>query len=244
SLLETGNHSDFVITCQDETFNVHKAIVCPQSDFFEKALTFAAGKEAEDCNVNLPSEDSAIVRLLVQYFYKADYDPVCPPTGDLIPGSISPVQSVQHSCTGTGCYSYSCCKSYVCPHHCCGIDCSYDCVEFICSRCGQAPKGNAEQLLTHVKLYEVADKYGVTGLKDLSADKFRRALLKFWNNAEFPIAAHYACSTTPDSDMGLRSHIEKTILAHPKLLSKPEIEDMLKKFPNLAFRMLKEEKKV
>ncbi|KAL5439812.1 hypothetical protein PMIN05_005128 [Paraphaeosphaeria minitans] len=43
-LLETGNHSDFEITCQNETFKVHKAIVCPQSKSFEKALTFAAGK--------------------------------------------------------------------------------------------------------------------------------------------------------------------------------------------------------
>lgn len=28
TLLETGKHSDFVIVCGDDTYNVHKSIVC------------------------------------------------------------------------------------------------------------------------------------------------------------------------------------------------------------------------
>jgi hypothetical protein len=40
SLLATGEFSDFVITCGDKTWNVHKAIVCTQSDVFAAASKF------------------------------------------------------------------------------------------------------------------------------------------------------------------------------------------------------------
>lgn len=37
-MLETGDHSDLVLRCTDgKIFNVHKAIVCAQSDFFSRA---------------------------------------------------------------------------------------------------------------------------------------------------------------------------------------------------------------
>jgi hypothetical protein len=39
-LLETGEFSDFVITCGDKTWKVHKAIVCSQSDVFGAATRF------------------------------------------------------------------------------------------------------------------------------------------------------------------------------------------------------------
>jgi hypothetical protein len=40
SLLSTGEFSEFVITCADKTWNVHKAIVCTQSDVFAAASKF------------------------------------------------------------------------------------------------------------------------------------------------------------------------------------------------------------
>jgi hypothetical protein len=40
SLLATGEFSDFVITCGDKTWNVHKAIVCTQADVFAAASKF------------------------------------------------------------------------------------------------------------------------------------------------------------------------------------------------------------
>lgn len=37
-LLVSGDYSDFTITCKGRTFNVHRAVVCPQSSFFAAAL--------------------------------------------------------------------------------------------------------------------------------------------------------------------------------------------------------------
>jgi hypothetical protein len=51
SLLATGEFSDFVITCGDKTWNVHKAIVCTQSRVFAAASKFGkVSKYLELCS--------------------------------------------------------------------------------------------------------------------------------------------------------------------------------------------------
>jgi hypothetical protein len=40
SLLASGEFSDFVVTCGDKTWNVHKAFVCTHSDVFAAASKF------------------------------------------------------------------------------------------------------------------------------------------------------------------------------------------------------------
>ena len=44
SLLSSGDYSDLVITCGTDIYNVHKAVVCSQSGFFQRAERFAVGK--------------------------------------------------------------------------------------------------------------------------------------------------------------------------------------------------------
>lgn len=44
SLLESGDFSDLTITCQGNTFNVHKSVVCFQSRFFSNAVKQGAFK--------------------------------------------------------------------------------------------------------------------------------------------------------------------------------------------------------
>jgi hypothetical protein len=43
SLLSSGKYSDFVITCGNDTHNVHKAVVCSRSGFLERAERFPVG---------------------------------------------------------------------------------------------------------------------------------------------------------------------------------------------------------
>lgn len=40
SLLLSGEYSDFTITCQGDTYKVHKAVVCARSGFFKRAERF------------------------------------------------------------------------------------------------------------------------------------------------------------------------------------------------------------
>lgn len=47
SALKSGKYSDFTITCGGDTYNVHKAVVCTKSGFFERAERFN-GQQVSD----------------------------------------------------------------------------------------------------------------------------------------------------------------------------------------------------
>jgi hypothetical protein len=100
------------------------------------------------------------------------------------------------------------------------------------------PKSTAEQLLTHVKMYEIADKYGVRGLKDLSKKKFSRACMHFWKDSNFAEAAEHVFSTTPDNDKGLRDIVSETIANHIVLWKTPAIETLMTNLNGLALGVL------
>ncbi|KAI4953062.1 hypothetical protein J4E86_006601 [Alternaria arbusti] len=73
-LRTSGKYSDFTITCGGDTHHVHKNIVCCRSGFFERAERFPAGREAAESKVDLPEDDPAIVKLLIQFLYENDYE--------------------------------------------------------------------------------------------------------------------------------------------------------------------------
>jgi hypothetical protein len=224
-------------------------------------------KESQDGTIDLPDEP-AVIKLLMQYLYEGEYDPLLPDIESLgtigkAAAKVRPAKALDgknynygfpHTCDSHGhCYS-----NYVCPHHVCrpfsqGIflgngsrGCDFRCKAFNCNICNPlAPpvpslNGTSDQLLTHAKMYEIADKYDVVGLKDLVKEKFGRSCQHFWDEPTFASAAHYAFLTTPDHDEGLRDIISRTITDHIKVLvKKPEIKVLLKEFNDLAYGLLK-----
>lgn len=125
--------------------------------------------------MDLPADDPSIAKLLVQFFYEAEYDPIFPSMPSLQKGEIyyTP-QTYPHSCKdGPGCAGNDSLRR-ICEHHRCGSDYSWKCVNFVCSICLDSPSGSAEQVVTHARVYEIADKYGVNALKVIAAEKFRR----------------------------------------------------------------------
>ncbi|KAL4959527.1 BTB/POZ domain-containing protein [Aspergillus stella-maris] len=73
NLLTTGKYSDTKITCQGETFNVHRSILCTQSTFFEAAMN-GNFKESTTQTVNLPKEDPNILKLVLSFLYYNEYN--------------------------------------------------------------------------------------------------------------------------------------------------------------------------
>ncbi|CAD0030366.1 unnamed protein product [Aureobasidium pullulans] len=96
-LYESGAYSDLKIVCGQDTYNVHKAIICPQSTFFKAACrqdTFqegqsgiivipaTAGRNAAFCQKpiivenfdwDLDVETTTAVKLMIHYFYHHDF---------------------------------------------------------------------------------------------------------------------------------------------------------------------------
>ncbi|KAK7186690.1 BTB/POZ domain-containing protein [Paraphaeosphaeria sporulosa] len=255
SLLTSGDYSDLTITCQSDSYKVHKAIVCPRAKFFGNAIKFP-GKESESNTISLPKDDPAMVKLLIQYLYEGDYFPPCLPSTSSSPSTNSYFQNdrssewkkasyhvvqqpeMPHTCTE---YEVYCDHPAVCEHHQCGGECDYHCIDFCCAECNPPPSlgEGANQLSTHASMYAIGDQYGVIGLKQLSQEKFRCACLHFWNQSEFVVAAHLVFSTTLDEDKGLRDIVSETISGHMELVNKPEIEVLMTEFSSLAFGLLK-----
>jgi hypothetical protein len=228
-------------------------------------ITADGYQDPETKSIDLPEDEPLVVKLMIQYFYEGEYDPKLPDGGCMdmvkarlpVPPSTTPKKRVgghggytftygfPHSCSRN---HYGDCDIAVCPHHICGIQCDTNCREFTCRHCdpGPAPapthppaQGGASQLLLHAKLYEIADKYDVSGLKELAREKFLRACTQFWSSELFAPAAHYAFSTTPEKDKGLRDVISNIISQHMTLLNKPAVEALLTEFNGLALGVLK-----
>jgi len=93
--------------------------------------------------------------------------------------------------------------------------------------------------MLHAQMYEIGDKYDVVGLKELAREKYLCASAKYWDDEHFAPAAHYAFSTTPEDDNGLRNVVSTTISQHMTLLNKPAVEALLAEFNGLALGLLK-----
>ncbi|KAJ5726685.1 uncharacterized protein N7483_008042 [Penicillium malachiteum] len=77
--------ADLKIVCQEETFHIHKCVICPQSDFFDRACNgnFEARElkesisiycEAMTDTIKFDDEDSRFVEEMVNFFYTSDYN--------------------------------------------------------------------------------------------------------------------------------------------------------------------------
>lgn len=66
--MEDDKYADLTITCQGETFKVHRAVVCPRCKFFE-ACCEGGFKEAKERVIDLPEDDPKAVKLMLDWLY-------------------------------------------------------------------------------------------------------------------------------------------------------------------------------
>ncbi|KAK1994716.1 POZ domain-containing protein [Colletotrichum falcatum] len=89
-LFLSNKYADMTITCNGSTFKAHRAIVCSQSSFFDKAFS-APFMEAASGTIDLPEDDPTILRRLLEFLYTGNYDDgVTPMLGR--PSAISMLQ--------------------------------------------------------------------------------------------------------------------------------------------------------
>ncbi|KAF5569597.1 hypothetical protein FPANT_13896, partial [Fusarium pseudoanthophilum] len=74
NLLKTGKYSDLTISCGNDQYRVHKAIICPRSNFFEAAFS-GEFKEAQTGEIDLPDDDPVAVKMMIEYLYHDTYMP-------------------------------------------------------------------------------------------------------------------------------------------------------------------------
>ncbi|KAI8633281.1 hypothetical protein F5Y19DRAFT_417325 [Xylariaceae sp. FL1651] len=79
SLFLDEKFSDMTVTCKGCEFKVHRAIVCTQSPFFDKAISNGF-KESMTRVIDLPDDDPDIFKLFLQFLYTGNYDDGVIPT--------------------------------------------------------------------------------------------------------------------------------------------------------------------
>ncbi|KAH6873632.1 hypothetical protein B0T10DRAFT_449832 [Thelonectria olida] len=90
-------------------------------------------------------------------------------------------------------------------------------------------------LCLHARVYALAEKYAVSGLKEIALRYFRYvADGETCNLEEFSDASELAYTTTIDSDRGLRDVVIKALHENYKALDQDHVQGLLKRHPNLA----------
>lgn len=103
----------------------------------------------------------------------------------------------------------------------------------------QEPDVQKPYLMTHTKVYAIAEKYGITGLKTLARSKFASQLKVHRDSSELPEALQEVYETTVDSDRGLRDIVIQTFRTYPELARRKDVEAIVKDTPNLAWELFR-----
>ncbi|KAI1391853.1 BTB/POZ protein [Hypoxylon trugodes] len=178
-LYRSEEYSDLIITCRGKQYKVHKAVVCPRSEFFATACR-GNFKEARDGRIDLPEDDPAIVEKMIFYLYNLDYT---------------------------------------------------------------TSQTTTPSLVVHARVYALAEKYLIGGLKATALTKFRAIVDNISSSSDeqrldFAKAAREVYTSTVDVDTGLRDVILETLHKNPKFLDQKECRSILKELPTLTYDLL------
>ncbi|KAI5211419.1 hypothetical protein AUEXF2481DRAFT_25775 [Aureobasidium subglaciale EXF-2481] len=212
-LHKNGAYSDLKIVCGSTTYNVHKAIVCPQSDFFRVACrpdTFREGRTgiinipatvgrdkthyekpiaAEEFDWDLDVETRIAIKLMIHYFYHHDY-----------------LQEETAESQPPDGYRLT-------------------------------PENFGQGILAeHARMYAMGEKYGIPGLKVLAAAKYKALGVR--TLAGLAAAIMITFKGTVSTDKVLRTmvsyHIDILRYTHRNV---PELRRTISEIPELAFEL-------
>lgn len=100
---------------------------------------------------------------------------------------------------------------------------------------------NHEDACIHARIYCMADRFGLGGLKKMAGQKFKLSLKDMFSGAEFYKAVSFIFENTSDDDI-LRNIVAEHIYKEKKLYGMfRELDMPMKTIPGLAYHMLKYE---
>ncbi|KAK5201352.1 hypothetical protein BJ546DRAFT_1057271 [Cryomyces antarcticus] len=97
----------------------------------------------------------------------------------------------------------------------------------------------APTVLLHVKVYNLAEKYNVWGLKAAAVVQFEKQLTVHWSDAEFFPALYVAYQNTPENEKFLRHAAADALNAHPELPREPEVQAAMYEVNGWSYEPLK-----
>ncbi|PVH79552.1 hypothetical protein DL98DRAFT_572402 [Cadophora sp. DSE1049] len=161
TLLSTGQFSDLTITCREQVFRVHRAVVCPQS----KPL---AAAEAQTGTIDLDDRDPEVIAKFLHYLYHGDYSDnseIIPKDGPVSVSKDSQIQSPSNPATAK-------------PQ---STDLAQNTPSNTSTNPGSSDAKQMDPLLLNTHLFALADYFSIPPLSTLSLTKFQSSLLTRYN---------------------------------------------------------------
>jgi hypothetical protein len=93
-------------------------------------------------------------------------------------------------------------------------------------------------LVTHVKVFTLAERYDIPPLKDLSLKKFEAAARLHWKSNYLVEAAREAYTSTISDVQEMRKAVIKILYMQQELLDEKHIKDLLLEVPQITFDLL------
>ncbi|GKU08016.1 speckle-type poz protein [Fusarium langsethiae] len=241
-LFDESAYSDLTIVCGDDCYKVHKAIVCPRSEFFASACN-GPFQEGDSGVIHLPEDDPLAMKMMIHYFYHLDYPTATTPAVDASETAIpqpftfrcayQPNESAQMD-PATGSSSATLSKKdkkkmkekerelrrLAQPHS---------------QRSGSASA--TPNLCLHAKVYALGEKYGIGDLKGFALHKFHAEAQHHWQSDDFLHSIREVYTSTIDEDRALRDVVAEVVNAHPELLDQPRWQDSIQDL-SLCFDLL------
>jgi hypothetical protein len=98
-------------------------------------------------------------------------------------------------------------------------------------------KSKETNLILHARVYAVAEKYTIEGLKDVALKKFEVELQTHWDTQDFLQATEVVYNSTPESVRGMRDVVVETFHVH-NLLGQEGVKEYIKDFTDLVYDLL------
>ncbi|KAI3335391.1 hypothetical protein F4824DRAFT_155808 [Ustulina deusta] len=171
-LYSEGQYSDLTISCGGKEHRVHKAIVCPQLNFF--AATCRDSAESYKQVVILPGDNPNAVEIMVYYLYYANYNAprYTTPRGQIGQNNSTHILSPKSVINTT--------KNLLAEEPSTNPTLDGIAADFALPNLG--PQTTSADLALHVLLYNLAEKYSIRGLKNLAIRKFKQTVTQHWDS--------------------------------------------------------------
>jgi hypothetical protein len=235
-LHESGAYSDLTIVCGSDTYNVHKAIICPQSSFFRAACQPGRFQEGTTnvINITASSGRNKPVEPLEPTEPIQSTEPTEPtkPTGPTEPTEPTEVT-----------------ESDVMPEFDWDLDVEttasvklmihyfyhHDYLERETTRTDGVTVHEA-LLDEHARMYAMAEKYGILGLKTVALNKFCGERTRKVTEERVVTATVIAFNSVPSSDKTLQRAVLR-FLYHGRHFSRDNvaIQKMILSMPEVSY---------
>ncbi|KAE8554265.1 hypothetical protein EYB25_002803 [Talaromyces marneffei] len=212
--LESGEYSDFLVTCGNREFHVHRLVICPRSSYF-RLMCKDNFKEGITQKLELVDEDPDVFQSVLTFLYTGIYE-TCKITGN---EEIENTPSTERSCNSSE-------------------DSEND--DENQQHQGGRP-ATTEDILAHVQLYASGDKFDIRDLKEVSSKMFRNQLNRTSvEKLNIPDIIRAVYTSTPHNDAALRPVlIDYCVQNLNALLIQPGMAEVLSDFGECAFEILR-----